>query len=177
MISVLLRRAGQEGWGGLEFLAGIPGSVGGAVRMNAGTHLGETRESLGKSDRAAVWESSVEEKSTNRIRCASNTAKIFFFRKTRSSWSTEWRIDRQDPALVKKIIDETLARRKQTQPSTFRAAEAFLRIPRSPAFRPGRCWTSSGFAGTGSVRRRSPRSTATSSSITAARGARCAGPD
>ena len=44
MISVLLRRAGQEGWGGLEFLAGIPGTVGGAVRMNAGTHSGRDSE-------------------------------------------------------------------------------------------------------------------------------------
>ncbi len=32
--------------GGLEFLVGIPGSVGGAVRMNAGCHGSETREWL-----------------------------------------------------------------------------------------------------------------------------------
>ncbi|MCM8812222.1 MAG: UDP-N-acetylmuramate dehydrogenase [Candidatus Omnitrophica bacterium] len=34
----LVRRATQEGLSGLEFLAGVPGRMGGAVRMNAGTH-------------------------------------------------------------------------------------------------------------------------------------------
>jgi UDP-N-acetylmuramate dehydrogenase len=34
----------KEGWGGLEFLSGIPGTVGGAVRMNAGTRDGEIKD-------------------------------------------------------------------------------------------------------------------------------------
>ena len=34
----LIRRAQECSLGGVEFLAGVPGSVGGAVRMNAGTH-------------------------------------------------------------------------------------------------------------------------------------------
>ncbi|OPY90840.1 MAG: UDP-N-acetylenolpyruvoylglucosamine reductase [Syntrophaceae bacterium PtaU1.Bin231] len=33
----------KEGWAGLEFCAGIPGSVGGAVRMNAGAYGGEIK--------------------------------------------------------------------------------------------------------------------------------------
>jgi UDP-N-acetylmuramate dehydrogenase len=43
---VLLARAAREGWPGLEALAGIPGTVGGAVRMNAGTSLGEVADRL-----------------------------------------------------------------------------------------------------------------------------------
>ncbi len=39
---VLLSRAKKNGWTGLGCFAGIPGSVGGAVRMNAGSTLGET---------------------------------------------------------------------------------------------------------------------------------------
>ncbi len=34
----LIRRAQEAGLSGVEFLAGVPGRVGGAVRMNAGTH-------------------------------------------------------------------------------------------------------------------------------------------
>lgn len=37
-IEWLIRRAQEEGFAGVEFLAGVPGRVGGAVRMNAGTH-------------------------------------------------------------------------------------------------------------------------------------------
>ena len=37
-LPVVARRAAAGGLGGLEFLVGIPGSIGGAVRMNAGGH-------------------------------------------------------------------------------------------------------------------------------------------
>jgi UDP-N-acetylmuramate dehydrogenase len=45
-LPVLARQAAAAGWGGIEFFAGIPGSVGGAVRMNAGGHGKETDEVL-----------------------------------------------------------------------------------------------------------------------------------
>lgn len=45
-LTVLLARAKKNGWTGLECFAGIPGTVGGAVRMNAGSALGETKDAL-----------------------------------------------------------------------------------------------------------------------------------
>ena len=45
-ISKILRLAGQNNWSGFEILGGIPGSIGGACFMNAGTHLGETKSLL-----------------------------------------------------------------------------------------------------------------------------------
>jgi UDP-N-acetylmuramate dehydrogenase len=44
MNTVLLARLARLGWGGLAALAGVPGTIGGAIRMNAGTHLGEIGE-------------------------------------------------------------------------------------------------------------------------------------
>jgi UDP-N-acetylmuramate dehydrogenase len=43
-LPVLARRSAAVGVGGLEFFVGIPGSVGGAVRMNAGGHGADTDE-------------------------------------------------------------------------------------------------------------------------------------
>ena len=45
-LPVLARQAAAAGLTGLEFYVGIPGSVGGAVRMNAGGHGHETAEVL-----------------------------------------------------------------------------------------------------------------------------------
>ncbi|MEZ5923514.1 MAG: UDP-N-acetylmuramate dehydrogenase [Hyphomicrobiaceae bacterium] len=42
----LARLAAEAGIDGLAFYRGIPGSIGGALRMNAGAHGGETREIL-----------------------------------------------------------------------------------------------------------------------------------
>jgi UDP-N-acetylmuramate dehydrogenase len=46
MWSRVLRHVVQEGWTGLEFGAGIPGTLGGAVATNAGTRGGETADHL-----------------------------------------------------------------------------------------------------------------------------------
>jgi UDP-N-acetylmuramate dehydrogenase len=43
-LPVLARRTANSGVAGLEFFVGIPGSVGGAVRMNAGGHGAETKD-------------------------------------------------------------------------------------------------------------------------------------
>jgi UDP-N-acetylmuramate dehydrogenase len=40
----LARAAADAGIGGLSFYRGIPGSIGGALRMNAGAHGGETKD-------------------------------------------------------------------------------------------------------------------------------------
>lgn len=49
-LAALLQKSMRLGWTGLEVFAGIPGTVGGAVRMNAGARLGETREVLVDAD-------------------------------------------------------------------------------------------------------------------------------
>jgi UDP-N-acetylmuramate dehydrogenase len=46
----LARACAKEGRGGLEFLVAVPGSVGGAVRMNAGCHGSETGDWLLRVD-------------------------------------------------------------------------------------------------------------------------------
>ena len=46
LMPVLARRSVQQGCGGLEWCVGIPGTVGGAVRMNAGGHGADIADSL-----------------------------------------------------------------------------------------------------------------------------------
>jgi UDP-N-acetylmuramate dehydrogenase len=44
--SRLAMQLAQQSWSGLEFAYGIPGTLGGAMVMNAGTHLGDLRQVL-----------------------------------------------------------------------------------------------------------------------------------
>lgn len=49
-LPLLANRATRRGLAGMEFAIAIPGSVGGAIRMNAGAHGGEVRERLWTAD-------------------------------------------------------------------------------------------------------------------------------
>lgn len=46
MVASLAWQAARRGWGGMEWTAGIPGTLGGAVVMNAGAHGHSTQEIL-----------------------------------------------------------------------------------------------------------------------------------
>ncbi|MGQ0793924.1 MAG: UDP-N-acetylmuramate dehydrogenase [Deltaproteobacteria bacterium] len=50
MLGAILNRAMRLGFGGFEFAAGIPGTVGGGIFMNAGANGGEIKDALD-----AVW--------------------------------------------------------------------------------------------------------------------------
>lgn len=114
-VSLLLRRAIQEGWGGFDFLTGIPGTIGGAVFMNAGTHLGETKDHL---RRVEVFQM----KGSSGLRDFKDGDLRFQYRKNlflpegAAIWSAEWELTPEEPAKVKTRIDELLSRRKATQP-------------------------------------------------------------
>ena len=114
MLSSLLKQASILGWAGLEFLAGIPGTVGGAVRMNAGTHLGETASRLCGVKAIDL--------STGRDLSFTGDQLVFSYRHngflppSALVTSADWEITPSEPSSVKAVIDETLARRKATQP-------------------------------------------------------------
>ncbi len=116
-ISVLLKKCSEQGWGGLEFLTGVPGSVGGVVVMNAGTHLGETASRLlnvescliGSDGRLVhhVWKS-------DELRYSYRTN--HFLRPDEIVLKVKWKVDLRSPIEVQKLIQDTLKRRKETQP-------------------------------------------------------------
>lgn len=130
MISMLLRRATEEGWGGLEFLTGVPGSIGGAVFMNAGTHLGETKDGLTKVEVVSLLEPSQGLMSYGPEELKFEYRKNLFLPKLSVIWSAEWVVQKEEPSKVKSIIDQTLARRKATQPIDFPSCGSVFKNPR-----------------------------------------------
>lgn len=113
---VLDQRVAQEaqrsGLGGLEFLIGIPGTVGGAVRMNAGAFGGETRDRL-------IWAEALDRQ--GRLHRLANADLGFSYRK--SNLPADWIVvraafagDPGEPEAILARMNAIRAEREAAQP-------------------------------------------------------------
>lgn len=132
-VSSLLRRAAQEGWAGFECLAGVPGSVGGVIVMNAGTHLGEAKDRLHSVKSLDLDTLQVHQWTKDEMRF--EYRRNLFLPSGSIITSCEWRVDWEDPSVVKKRIDETLERRKATQPVDYPSCGSVFKNPESAGMR------------------------------------------
>ena len=106
------QEAQRAGLAGIEFMIGIPGTVGGAVRMNAGAFGGETRERL-------TWAETLDR--TGRLHRLTNAELGFAYR--HSELPEDWIVVRAafalepgDPAAIKTRMDAIKAEREAAQP-------------------------------------------------------------
>lgn len=110
------QRAAQEacraGLAGLEFLIGIPGTIGGAVKMNAGAFGGETADRL-------LWAELVD--AEGRLHRLARDELGLAYR--RSAMPSDWIVVRaafalvpSDPAAIRARMDAIRAEREATQP-------------------------------------------------------------
>lgn len=123
--------AQKAGLSGLEFFIGIPGTIGGAVRMNAGAFGGETKDRL-------VWAETLDRHGV--LRRLDNAALGFAYR--RSALPPDWVVVRAafrgtpaDPAQVLTRMDAIRAEREAAQP--LRAATGGSTFKNPPG---GKAW-------------------------------------
>ncbi|MEO1658553.1 MAG: UDP-N-acetylmuramate dehydrogenase [Pseudomonadota bacterium] len=106
------RKAASAGVGGLSFMAGIPGTIGGAMRMNAGAYGGETKDYL-VAARALDRQGRVVELSNADFnfsyRYADVPRDLVLIEATFEGSSG-------DPSHLESEIDGIMARREETQP-------------------------------------------------------------
>jgi UDP-N-acetylmuramate dehydrogenase len=129
-VSSFLRKAEVEGWGGLEFLTGIPGTVGGVTWMNAGTHLGEAKDRIRKVEAYEMGDQ------LRKVEFAGPDLKYsyrrnHFLKSYMLVYAVTWKIDLTAPAQVKEIITTTLQRRKETQPLDRPSCGSVFKNPKS----------------------------------------------
>jgi UDP-N-acetylmuramate dehydrogenase len=127
----LIRVTGMDGWGGWEKLAGIPGTIGGAVRGNAGAFGSEIKDFV-----VTVRALNVQ---TGEIREFSNAECGFSYRQSFFKRSPEWLITRVwlqltaiDPKESERLIDETIAERERRHLQNVKAAGSFFMNPVAP---------------------------------------------
>lgn len=140
-LPVLARQSAAAGLTGLEFLVGIPGSIGGAVRMNAGGHGREISEVL---DRARIVDI---QSGITRI-CRTDDLD-FSYRSSNINRhevvvQVELRASLDDPDTCRKKIDEIVRWRRDNQPGGANAGSTFKNPPGDSA---GRLIDSAGLKG------------------------------
>ncbi len=121
----LARQAAREGYTGAEFFAGIPGSMGGALAMNAGAFGGETWDwvqSVETLDRNGQWH--LREASDYQVgyRSVQGPSDEYFVAAT-------LRFERGDVAAAQSRIKELLATRSATQPTKQPSCGSVFRNP------------------------------------------------
>ena len=120
----LARECLRWGIGPSEFFAGIPGSVGGALAMNAGAHGGETWErveSVRTIDRKGVINQRAPGEYTVGYRSVTGPSHEWFIEGT-------FRFE-PDVAPSKQVMDDMLERRKRTQPLGLPSCGSVFRNP------------------------------------------------
>jgi UDP-N-acetylmuramate dehydrogenase len=124
-LAELVRLSAERALAGMIFCAGIPGSVGGAVVMNAGAYGHEIQDVLFKAtlmdDRGVA---------TDRLRKDLS----FGYRKLDLPEGTivlgaVFRLERGDPQAIHQRIDDMLARRKQKHPLNYPSAGSIFKNP------------------------------------------------
>lgn len=132
-LPMLARETSRAGRGGLEFFTGIPGSVGGAVRMNAGCHGSETAEWLLE---ARVFDQATGEASERTPADLAMSYRHTNLTDEHFVLSARFRTVARDPADAEETIREITRWRRQHQPGgTLNAGSVFKNPPGDSAGR------------------------------------------
>ncbi len=125
-LAITVARAAQrEGFAGLEFFSGIPGSIGGVLRMNAGAYRHETKDIIIRA--RAIEPSGV-------LNVLMSEALGFSYRHTKvpEDWvfvSGEFRVTPDDPEAIATRMAEISAARNDTQPIRTRTGGSTFKNP------------------------------------------------
>lgn len=141
--------ARDEGLGGLEFLRGIPGTIGGALRMNAGAYGREMADVLTAAeavDRAG------------RVHRIGTAEMGFSYRKATvpADWiftAAELRGEPEDPAVIAERMAAIAQAREESQPLRTRTGGSTFKNPSAPEAEGRRAWELVDAAGCRGLRR------------------------
>lgn len=130
MLSNVCKKALEEKLGGLEFAYGIPGTVGGAMVMNAGAYGGEMKDVV-SSVEAVTGEGEVITISNENMRFAYRRSVVR--EKGYIVTRVTYTLKKDDPAVIKEKMDDLMQRRLDKQPlehpsagSTFKRPEGYF---------------------------------------------------
>lgn len=125
-LKALCRFARDNGLAGLEFAYGIPGTVGGAVYMNAGAYGGQMEDVL-LCARALYPDGSQRE--VPRAEMGLGYRRSIFMEKQAVVIAAAVRLTPDEPAAITARMEEYLRRRREKQPLEYPSAGSFFKRP------------------------------------------------
>src|SRR3989338_5129222 len=115
VLASLVHATSEQGLSGLEWAFGVPGTVGGAVRGNAGAFGGETKDILESVE--------IVDMITGEVKTVLQKDMGFTYRRSACADHPEWlilqatlQLTKSDPISTRKKVQEFLAQKKETQP-------------------------------------------------------------
>lgn len=125
-LTKLCRFALENSLSGLEFAYGIPGSVGGAVYMNAGAYGGEMKDVI-----SVVTDISSDGNFTERNNADAefDYRKSFYSDKNMIIFSAVYKLNKGNPNEIKSAMDELIGKRKAKQPLEYPSAGSTFKRP------------------------------------------------
>lgn len=119
------RFALDNGLTGLEFAFGIPGSVGGAVYMNAGAYGGEIKDVI----KSCTFIENGNLVTYNREQLDLSYRHSYFSNKNNVILSAVFTLENGDKSEIKSSMDDILGRRKDKQPLEYPSAGSTFKRP------------------------------------------------
>jgi UDP-N-acetylmuramate dehydrogenase len=145
-LGALARYALDNSLTGMEWAAGIPGTVGGAIRGNAGAFHGEISESVRKVRVLKITPQGVEETVFGKSECGfSYRESIFKHDKNLVIAAADISLAKGKQEEIKVLMDEYLAKKATTQPLNYPSAGSAFVNP--PGFFAGKLIEDCGFKG------------------------------
>ncbi len=120
------KEAQKAGLGGFAFAAGIPGTVGGAVVMNAGAYGGEMKDIL-QEVTVLTEDGEIRTVPADGLELSYRASNI-----RKNGWvilTATFRLFSQDPAKIQAQMDDLRARRQEKQPLEFPSAGSTFKRP------------------------------------------------
>lgn len=116
----------NNGLSGLEFAAGIPGTLGGAVTMNAGAYNGEMKDVVIRTE---YFDRNMERKVLEGDAHLFGYRTSFIQRDGGIAYKSFLKLRKENKELIKSLMNELNKKRKETQPLEFPSAGSVFKRP------------------------------------------------
>ena len=126
LLSAVSRRACEAGLTGMEFASGIPGSIGGAIYMNAGAYGGEMAGIVHTVSSVAV-SGTVKDRRAESLAFGYRTSA--FQQNGETIFGVKLLLEEGDPAVIRDTVADYAKRRAEKQPQDVPSCGSFFKRP------------------------------------------------